>query len=220
MRDKSLGADDLKSRLASVSGADGDVDVLNALYDEWAASYDRDLWRSGNPVRAAVAAVVARLVRSEDARILDCACGTGIVGELLRLAGYRQIDGFDPSAGMRAAAEAKGVYRELRAGAFAASPGPPAGAYDAVVACGVLTQGHAGPDALEAMLRFARPGGVIVFSMSSVAYEDGGFRRKISALIERGAWRERYRSEAFRAYPFEPEASSRRLWVCAFDKTL
>ena len=43
--------------------------------------------------------------------VLDVACGTGVVGEEIRAAGYTNVDGLDPSQGYLNGAMAKGIFR-------------------------------------------------------------------------------------------------------------
>merc|ERR1711955_61712 len=45
--------------------------------------------------------------------ILDVACGTGVVGQELRDAGYNNVDGLDPSQGYLNGAMAKGIFRKV-----------------------------------------------------------------------------------------------------------
>lgn len=46
-----------------------------------------------------------------DVRILDLACGVGVVAEELRNHGYINIDGLDPVKGYLATAQEKKLYR-------------------------------------------------------------------------------------------------------------
>ena len=73
---------DFDSRLGDVMQAHGDRTLLDSVYDDWAREYDRDLWASGNPYFSVLAAMTARYVPDRSATILDCGCGTGLVGEL------------------------------------------------------------------------------------------------------------------------------------------
>jgi hypothetical protein len=59
----------------------------------------------------------------------------------------------------------------------------PEASYDAVVAAGVLTHGHAPPEALDGILKIARSGAAIVFSLSLIAFEEHGFKQKIEGFV-------------------------------------
>ena len=43
--------------------------------------------------------------------VLDVACGTGVVGEEIKAAGYINVDGLDPSQGYLNGAMEKGIFR-------------------------------------------------------------------------------------------------------------
>ncbi len=211
--------DDLETWLERVYQADGKAEKLDALYDQWAGDYDQQLWASGNPYLAIATGLVGRHVRDYDARILDAGCGTGNMAQLLHQMGYRNIDGLDPSSGMLAIAHKKEVYQQLHQLYLGARIELPDASYDAVVAAGVLTHGHAPPESLDGILQVARHGAVIVFSLSLVAFEEYGFKQKIDALDAAGAWAKLDQSLLFRTYPFSVKEASLRHWVLAYRKS-
>jgi hypothetical protein len=86
------------------------------------------------------------------------------------------------------------------------------------VAAGVLTHGHAPPESLDGILKLARPGGTIVFSLSAIAYDELGFKQKITALEESGKWEKLDQSLLFRTYPFSTKEAHLRHWVLAYRK--
>ena len=49
----------------------------------------------------------------KDVRIIDVACGVGIVAEEIGKVGYRNIDGLDPSRGYIKVVEARGIYKVI-----------------------------------------------------------------------------------------------------------
>ena len=206
------------SRLDAVMQAEGDRSLLDNVYDDWAQEYDKDLWASGNPYFAVLAGLTARHVPELSARILDCGCGTGLVGRMLWLMGYRNLEGLDPSGGMLDAARAKGCYVRLHQLLLGATIDLDAESFDALTAGGVLTQGHAPPESLDGMLALARPGALILFSMSNAGYSKYGFGEKIKTLEARGAWTPVEQSEAFPSYPFSKEHSDLQHWVSVYQK--
>lgn len=212
--------EDLDTWLERVYQADGDHDNLQALYDEWAGDYDRQLWASGNPYIAVAAGFTGRLVRDFDARILDAGCGTGNMAQVLRQMGYRNIDGLDPSPGMLEVARGKQLYEKLHQLYLDSQVDLPDASYDAVVAAGVLTHGHAPPEALDGILKLTREGGVILFSLSQIAFEELGFKQKITGLEAAGSWSRLDQSNLFRSYPFSEKEAHLRHWVLAFRKTV
>ena len=210
--------EDLETWLDRVYQADGDHARLQQLYDEWANDYDRQLWASGNPYIAIATGLVGRHVQDFDARILDAGCGTGNMGQVLQQVGYRHIEGLDPSAGMLEIARTKEIYRKLHPLYLDSHIELPQASYDAIVAAGVLTHGHAPPEALDGMLGIARSGAPIVFSLSLIAYDEYGFRQKIEALENTGAWQKLDQSTLFRTYPFSEKEKNLRHRVLAYRK--
>lgn len=150
--------------LQRVYGATTPFELAQA-YDGWAGSYDHDMeddlgW--GAPAEAAAA--LARHLDARDAPVLDLGAGTGLVGGALAGVGFTHLHAADLSAGMLQVARRRGVYREVHH----LEPGPlpfPDGYFDALVAVGVLTEGHAPPEAVAGWLPVVRPGGLVVFSL-------------------------------------------------------
>ena len=211
--------EDLETWLERVYQADGDRRTLDALYDEWARDYDQQLWASGNPYIAIATGMVGRHVREFDARILDAGCGTGNMAQVLHQLGYRNLEGLDPSSGMLAVAERKEIYQQLYPIYLGADVELPDHSYDAVVAAGVLTHGHAPPESLDGIVKLTRSGGVIVFSLSTIAYEQYGFKDKMNELDAAGAWQRLDQSLMFRTYPFSEKEAALRHWVMAYRKS-
>lgn len=199
--------------------AAGDRKTLDELYDEWAKDYDQQLWASGNPYIAVAAAIAGRQISNLDAEILDAGCGTGNMAEILHKVGYRNLHGLDPSHGMLEVARRKGIYQSLHALTLDTKVDLPDNSYDAIVALGVLTVGHAPPEALDGMLALLKPGGPIIFSLAEQAYEELGFKERMSFLEESGVWRPVERSRLFRTYPFSEREAHIHHWVYAYRKT-
>lgn len=170
--------------LNRVYGARSPAELAEA-YDAWAASYDRDMeddlgW--GAPEEAAQA--LAAHLEDRDAPILDLGAGTGLVGRALAQHGFRHVHAADLSLGMLEVARAHGVYLELHP----LPPGPlpfPDGHYAALVAVGVLTEGHAPPEALRGWLPALRPGGLVVFSLRP---DLTAWREMLDVLEAEGEW--------------------------------
>ena len=94
----------------------------------------------------------------------------------------------------------------------------PANSFDAITAAGVLTHGHAPPESLYGLLEVARPGAPIIFSISQIAVEDGGFGQVIGKLEGSGAWSLEDRSDPFRTYPFSERHADLRHWINVYRK--
>ena len=211
--------EDLETWLERVYQAGGERKTLDTLYDEWSKDYDQQLWASGNPYIAIATGLVARHVQDYDAKILDAGCGTGNMAQVLHQMGYRNIEGLDPSAGMLAVAQRKEVYQQLHRLYLDARVDLADDSFDAVVAAGVLTHGHAPPESLDGILKLTRPDGFIIFSLSAIAYEELGFKEKINTLEESGQWQKLDQSLLFRTYPFSEKEAHIRHWVLAYRKS-
>ncbi len=180
----------------------GSSDDLMAHYDNWATAYEQDLMAAGYRYLGIAGAFFGRHV-PVDGQILDAGCGTGLMGEALAGAGYHGLVGLDPSAGMLDVARGKGCYERLIQGFLDSEiDGVEDASFDAAVALGVLTPGHAPPSSLEGMVRAVRPGGILIFSITTPAWEEGGFREAAEALDARGAWERLEATPVFRSMPY------------------
>jgi SAM-dependent methyltransferase len=196
--------------LARVYGA-RDLDELRTEYDRIASVYDGDDWDWLGP--QIVVETVARWV-SVDSLVLDAGAGTGQLGVALRDAGYTRLHAMDLSSGMLAVAREKGVYAELREGKLGDPLDYPDGAYDAVVACGVFTTGHAPPSGLRELARIARSGGYVIFTLRSDA-PPPGFDEVMAQLHEDGVWVLVERGPEVAAMPKTAPEGRTRVWVYA-----
>ncbi len=200
-----------QDRIESVYAAKGNAE-LEARYDDWAAEYDQDLGTDAVWISPRIA--VARLAEHVDigSTILDAGAGTGLVGERLAAAGYRDLVAIDLSPGMLAAARAKGVYRELRQMTLGQPLAFADAAFDAVIAVGVFTTGHAPARAFDELIRVTRPEGAIVFSLRMDRIEPS-FTDRLAQLEANRHWRLVERTEPFRPLPeAEPEVLH-RVWM-------
>ena len=131
-------------------------------YDAWAANYDADHdgWEWVGPARA-----VEQLLALGDApTVLDAGCGTGRVGVALDAAGWDGVLlGADLSAGMLGVAADTGHYDRLVQATLTELPFDD-GSVDAVIATGVFTHGHVGPEAFPEVMRVVRSGGWVVIT--------------------------------------------------------
>ncbi|ETN40466.1 uncharacterized protein HMPREF1541_04743 [Cyphellophora europaea CBS 101466] len=171
-----------------------------ALYDEWASTYDADL--AGEDYMSPTAAVTALAhhldenVSSTPApsslTILDAGCGTGLVGLALKTShrlrdAVAAVDGVDLSQGMLDVARKAGVYRELRTADLTKALDCEDGKYDAVLCVGTLTKGHVGPEVLGEFVRVVKKeGGLVVATVLSEIWVEGGFERVVEELRKEG----------------------------------
>jgi len=173
----------------------GDADVLRDYYDQWSQKYDHDVENEAYCGPEYISAYFDLLpkklgkflnLRDPEIEILDAGCGTGLVGVALRRKGYKNVDGFDISPGMVEAAEKTDSYRKLEGGTecdltqrikyYADNQ------YDASISCGVFTLGHVPPTAIEEMIRFTKPGGLVVVSTRKSYYDSTNFQEECDRL--------------------------------------
>ena len=200
------------SKVQAVYAARSDEELLRR-YEDSAPDYDRDIEEDFGYLLPQAAARALHRAAPPDASVLDAGAGTGLVGEALQALGFRNVDAMDMSQAMLAVAAAKGVYRQR----FEMRLGEPLGfraeTYDAVIAVGVLTLGHAPPEALDELTRVTRRGGHIVFSMRDDVYEERGFKAKRAALEQAGRWALVERSEPFEGLPKGEPGVMFRIWT-------
>jgi predicted TPR repeat methyltransferase len=132
---------------------------------------------------------------TEDARIMDLGCGTGLVGVELQKRGYKNIDGVDLMPEMLEEAKAKGVYGSLQQGSMG-SPGckdlgVDANQYDAVTCIGVLTIAHAKSEGLHDLVHVVKPGGLMCFTIRDFSLNSTkcGYGKKMDQLCQEGKWK-------------------------------
>ncbi len=70
-----------------------------AAYDDWAQTYEADVFAYGYRMAIVATKIWARFVTLDEGPILDAGCGTGLQSEPLNLAGYGPICGIDLSDG-------------------------------------------------------------------------------------------------------------------------
>lgn len=203
-----------QSRRVDVSRLYGarDLDELREEYECIASVYDHELAGPSDYLSpAAMAAVCARLLE-RDVRILDVGAGTGLLGAALVDHGFRSLDALDLSPAMLAEAERKGIYNKLTEARLGERLPCETASYDAAVACGVLTTGHAPASSLDELVRVTRAGGHVVFTLRSDQIPPG-YEEKIAELEDAGRWELVERGEDFQAMPTsEPEVLV-RVWA-------
>jgi MFS family permease len=189
-----------------------DLETLRGEYDRIAAAYDAGVGDAMAYTSPDALAEVAGRLLERDARILDAGAGTGLLGLALARSGFHRLDGLDMSPGMLREARRKGVYDDLRVGTLGERLDYPTGTYDGVVSAGVLTAGHAPATSLDELVRVARRGGLVIFTLRSDQALPG-FDEKIAELGRTGRWELVERGPEFQALPLgEPEVLV-RVWT-------
>lgn len=164
-------------KLAALRGttpASAPVDYVAALFDDYAADYDRHLTESLQyRVPERLAAWLDELGLPSSLAIVDLGCGTGLSGAALS-ARARELVGIDLAPRMLERARARGIYSRLIEGDLVQVLGRESGRFDLAVAADVFVYlGDLAPLA-AALTRVLRPGGGLAFSVESAAA--AGFR--------------------------------------------
>ena len=78
-----------------------------ALYDDWSVTYDEEIKKNGYATPKRCAEALAGAIDNLFSPVLDFGCGTGMSGEALAEAGFKNIDGCDLSERMLEVARQK-----------------------------------------------------------------------------------------------------------------
>ena len=158
----------------AISSQDG----LNALYREWAHSYDTGFSEAqGYQLPRAVAQ--AFLGAGGTGPVLDVGGGTGLVAEHLTSLGVTTIDALDLSDDMLGVARMKGIYRDLIRADIKQKLPSTTPSYRGIVSAGTFTLGHVGPEGIGNLLGVADTGAVIVISVNAAHFESAGFAAEL-----------------------------------------
>ena len=166
-----------RNRMIKRTYEDPPTEELMDVYAAWANDYDSDLI-DGHGYRAPEDAVggFITLGLASDARILDAGCGTGLVGLLLREAGFTRIDGADLSAEMRAIAAQHGIYDRLFELDMTEDYGiAPADVYDAVISVGVFGFGPPHVPHLHHIMGAAKKGAPVMITVNGAGWTVRGW---------------------------------------------
>jgi len=159
------------------------------LYDQWSASYDREVDEHGYATPARIAAALAGVTDDPGAPVLDFGCGTGVSGAALAAAGFSTLDGADLSAEMLARARAKGIYRSLWQVAPQTGLDIAPGTYPTITAIGVIGVGAAPLSVFDTLMAALAPGGRLALSFNDHALADPAFEAKLASYTDPGAAR-------------------------------
>lgn len=146
-----------------------------ALYRDWAAEYDADVFeRSGVIGSARIADLLADLVPDRNTRVVDLGCGTGAVGVRLAEHGFRRIVGYDLSPEMLEIAVTTRAYERLVVVDLndPTIPECEPDVIDASVSAGTFTHGHVGAGAVPHLVRMLAPGSAIAWVVAAPLWPD------------------------------------------------
>nr|XP_046256546.1 methyltransferase-like protein 27 isoform X3 [Scatophagus argus] len=124
MSDCSRSLSDVKNLLQACRGYDPQQRMK--FYDTWAQTYEQDSERMNYRAPDLVVDFLnANFCGSrEEVRVLDVACGSGLVAKLMAGLGFRHFVGVDGSKGMLEQAAKTGLYQDLRPALLGTQPLP------------------------------------------------------------------------------------------------
>ncbi|KAM7382759.1 hypothetical protein PAMP_002476 [Pampus punctatissimus] len=134
------------------------------LYDSWAETYEQDSatmkYRAPN---VALDFLNTNFSGSrEDVRVLDVACGSGLLAKLMVELGFRLFVGVDGSKSMLEQAAKTGLYQDLRLALLGTEPLPvQPGLFDIVIIVGALDFGFVPVSVVRELCQAAKPGGYV-----------------------------------------------------------
>ncbi|MEY1555587.1 class I SAM-dependent methyltransferase [Yoonia sp. R2331] len=160
------------------------VEETMQVYADWAATYDADVSARGYHTPARIADAVAQFADLK-VPMLDYGCGTGLSGLALRAAGFTALHGTDISPEMLEQAEKRGVYDKV----WLSEPGALTfgrGAYDVVLAVGVVSLGAAPADMLAPLIDKLNTGGLLAFSYNDPTLADASYIAALDDAVAAG----------------------------------
>lgn len=164
-----------------------------ALYEDWATTYESGfIDYMGYVYHRTVADLFAAHRGPEGGAVLDVGCGTGIVGEELRVRGVAVVDGIDISpamieqAALKKAPDGHPAFRRLVVGDLLQPLDLDSESYDGIVSAGTFTHGHVGPDAFDELLRIAGDEALFTIGINAEHYSNHGFDRRFSTHADEG----------------------------------
>lgn len=186
-----------------VLGKDKNInnDYVEDFYVDMAKGYDDMSVAAGidrNPTIAKILSEYFPTAKDRaNARVLDLACGTGLVGKDLHKVGFTNIDGVDFSESMLVELRKKGVYTKDYCGRLGDNTDPicgiPDGSYDVVVIAGGFAQGHLHIQTLRQAARALKKGGLFINAMSElytkIVPELGGLEKLFWTMEDEKVWK-------------------------------
>lgn len=172
-------AADLVARAYSIT----DGDEQQALYHDWAETYDEAMiggLKYVSPRKCA--ALYARHKADMTGLILDVGCGTGLAGSELVKLGFTQMDGLDLSESMLEMAGKRGLYRKLFEADLLKPLDIETGVYDGAICTGTFTHAHVGAQCLDEIVRTLKSGAVFAFTVHREVHDELGFGVKLAGL--------------------------------------
>jgi len=158
-------------------------------YQDWTKKnkYNQDMIDLNYVAPKETVSVLKKYALSNNYKILDAGCGTGLVGIELKKCGYSNIDGVDFSQDMLDLIP-KNIYKKIEKVDLNKPLKFNSNIYDVVTCVGTFTYGHVKPHSLEELIRITKNKGLICFTINEGVYKKYGFDSKIKELTNNKSW--------------------------------
>ncbi|XP_057676067.1 methyltransferase-like protein 27 isoform X1 [Corythoichthys intestinalis] len=140
------------------------------FYDRWAQTYEQDVDLIEYRAPGLAAGRVSDHFSGErrTAAVLDVACGTGMVAQMMKRDGFERFVGVDGSKGMLQHARDSGLYQDLKLAMLGDQTLPvPADEFDVVMIVGGLSASHVPVKVIRELWMAAKRGGLICMTTRS-----------------------------------------------------
>lgn len=166
----------------------GDSAGVREYYDGWTSSYENDVLSWGYEAPEVAVEFLSSRVDS-DAQILDAGCGTGLVGQALRAAGFHDVVGVDLSPDSLDLAAKTQCYRALAEVDFTNLPSNLSDAsFSALLSVGVLSYVANLEEVLREFSRVVEPSGTIVVTERTDLFVERNTGAVFETLEQDGTW--------------------------------
>ena len=161
-------------------------DLMEA-YATWANDYDKNLvddW--GYTAHISAANLLAAYQKDRTVAVLDAGCGTGLVGALLKEAGFNKICGADYSSEMLAVSEKKSIYENLIKINLNEKLHWPDRTFGCVISSGAFTSSHIQINAFRELVRITKQDGFVCITARDSYWEQEPFMELLATMqVER-----------------------------------
>lgn len=182
MKNKKPDLRNLDTRLASLYSSNENKEDT---YDRWAESYEADLVVDMDYVAHIHAArIFSQVVTRRDIRVLDVACGTGLVGEEIKRLGFHQVDGTDFSTEMLRMSSDRGVYQRTFKHDFT-HPLEISERYDALICVGLFAFHTPEVTDLIHVINTVKPAHYCVVTINGAAWSELGLERAVKTEADK-----------------------------------
>lgn len=174
-------------------------DDTQERYDAWATEYDNDLQAYGYRSPSIAAGLIGRHLPKGTAPLLDAGAGTGNMGQILALLGYKDITAPDLSEGMLKVAAQTGAYKETRRMPLGEPLDFPSDHLAGMLCLGTFVGGHAPASSFDELIRIMKPGARMIFTVRNDVIAD--FKQAMDAHTQAGRWELLEETEPYYSVP-------------------